>query len=74
MKEFITLLGATLLAAMAAGCSSTYYKASDFSDDLYEAHDRSAIAARRQAEAEAREAEAAARQAQWEARLAEIQA
>ncbi len=74
MKELITLLGATLLAAMAAGCSSAYYKASDFSDDLYSAHDRSAIAARRQAEAEARQAEAAARQAQWEARLAEIRA
>lgn len=63
-----------LLVVLSAGCTSTFYRSGDYSDDLYTPHDQIAIAKRKQAEAELQRAQAEARKAQWEARLAEAQA
>ncbi|MBQ8307349.1 MAG: hypothetical protein IJX56_00935, partial [Alistipes sp.] len=57
------------------GCSSAFYGLSNtWGDDLYETHDRSAIAHQKQAIAEAEKAQAEAEKALWEARLAEAEA
>ena len=75
MKKWSILSGIALFTAVLSGCSSAYYASAGYAgDDLYETHDRTAIARRQQQEAEARKAEAEARRAEWEARIAEAEA
>ncbi len=75
MKRSELLIGASLLALTATGCSSAFYRSQGGSyDDMYAVHDRAAIAEAQRARAEARKAEAEARRAEWEALLAEAEA
>lgn len=75
MKKLNILLGALILSAGLAGCSSSHYASAGYAnDDLYALHDKTAIARKQQAAAEARRAEAEARRAEWEAKIAEAQA
>ena len=75
MKKLNILIGALILSAGLAGCSSSYYASSGYAnDDLYALHDKTVIARKQQAAAEARKAEAEARRAEWEAKIAEAQA
>lgn len=72
MKRNISIFTLLVAAAIATGCSSTFYAQSNAaSNDLYAIHNRAEIARKQQAEAEARKAEAEARQAEFEALLAE---
>lgn len=74
MKHSVIIFG-MLLASVATGCSSSFYREASYSsDDLYGLHDRKSIAEEQQARAEVRRAEAEARRAQWEALLAEAEA
>ena len=75
MRLFKRLFILSIVAAVAASCSTGYYSTTGTAyDDLYATHDRTAIANRQKAEAEARKAEAEARQAEAEARMAELRA
>ncbi|MEG1886240.1 MAG: hypothetical protein RSB23_06965 [Alistipes sp.] len=75
MKKIKILIGTLILSIGFAGCTSGYYKSSSaVYDDLYETHDKVAIAKKQQAQAEAQKAAADARRAEWEARLAEARA
>ena len=75
MRLFKRLFILSIVAAVAASCSTGYYSSmGNAYDDLYATHDRTAIANRQKAEAEARKAEAEARQAEAEARMAELRA
>ena len=75
MKKLRRILLATLVAIVAASCSSAYYTAGGSAyDDLYATHNRTEIANRQKAEAEARRAEAEARKAEAEALQAEYEA
>ena len=75
MRLFKRLFILSIVAAVAASCSTGYYSSMGTAyDDLYATHDRTAIANREKAEAEARKAEAEARQAEAEARMAELRA
>ncbi len=76
MKELRFILASVLLSLGAAGCSTAFYPTSGdpYADDLYQTHDRTQIARRKEAEAEAARLEAQARKAQWEAMLAEAEA
>lgn len=75
MKKLRRILLATVVAIVAASCTSAYYTAgSSAYDDLYASHNRTEIANRQKAEAEARRAEAEARKAEAEALQAEYEA
>ncbi|MDE5906924.1 MAG: hypothetical protein K2G66_04780 [Alistipes sp.] len=75
MKKWGFIIGAAVLTAGLAGCSSAYFASAGYgNDDLYAIHDKTEIAQRKQAEAERKKAEAEARRAEWEARLAEAEA
>lgn len=69
----LSIIAVILPVAVLAGCSSAF-KSTSFSDDLYEIHNRTAIAERKKAQAELAKAQAEARQAEWEAKLAEAKA
>lgn len=64
-----------LLLTVSAGCGSSYYATlgASYTDDLYETHDRAAIARQKQAVAEAALAESRSRQEIWESMLAEAE-
>jgi len=76
MRKLRFLLVSIGLSLGAAGCSSAFFASgsSEFSDDLYDTHDRARIARRKQAEAELARAAAEAEKARWEALLAQAQA
>ncbi len=67
------LVTALLLLAVQAGAYATR-PASDYTDDLYEVHDRTRIAARKAAQAQAQAQAEQARKAAWDSALAEAKA
>lgn len=73
MRTLITSLAILMQLVLLSGCASAWQTAS-YGDDLYDIHNKTAIANRKKAEAELAKAEAEARQAQYEANLAQIRA
>lgn len=76
MRNLSKIIAIAAAAFVAVGCTTSFYSSATSSayDDMYVAHNRTAIAQKQQAEAEARRAEAEARRAEAEALRAQYEA